>query len=342
METNTSSISLEKTKEEINQQTEREIKRLFFEQISNNCEIIENYENRFTDDVIGGSEIAAIMGLSTFATPMDIYKRKKEGLKQDENKFMKLGKRGEKYTIEDYAEQVNPFVYSLSGIVLKYKKYPHLVASLDAFAYDKETNQFYVVECKNTFKDINSEDDILMEYFLQSQWYMALTGLNFVHLVYSKYLQLYRYFKINRDEEVINHIINYANEWIQKHLIGNTPPEPIKLKDIIEALQIDKKKTIVLPDELSDAAKKVLELDKQIKELEAQKSELKDKIELYAAKENAYYLLDSSGKKIGTFISAERDLIDTEKLKRVFPDVYNQIKKGTTKYAYIKLNSPGV
>lgn len=308
----------------------------FIEYISDKCDILPEYKDRFTDYVIGGSEIGAIMKLSIFSTPFDIYKRKKQKVKTEETRAMKMGKRGEFYTLEDYANMVNSNISSLNKSVLVSKKNPRFVASLDAVGYDTENKEYYVIECKNTFKDINSQDDILLEYYLQVQWYLGITGLRYGHLVFSKYLDYYKHFKITREDDLIETMFNYANDWIEKYLIGDEKPEYINMKDILENLEIDKKKSVVIPEDLYSKYLKFLELDNKRKELENECNKIKEEIELYVATKKSYYIFSPDGKKIGTFISGERENYDIQKLKKEYPDIFDKIRKPNTKFAYIK------
>lgn len=58
---------------------------------------------------LGGSEIAPIMGLSPFATPLDVYRDKMNPavIYEEESEDLKRGVRVEKYILQEYSEVNN-------------------------------------------------------------------------------------------------------------------------------------------------------------------------------------------------------------------------------------------
>jgi len=82
-------------------------------------------------DKIGGSDIPAIMGVSKWCTPWQLYMRKL-GLisEQDENEAMREGKRRESEALAAFNEK---FDCNCVPVVMQHDEYPWMIASLDGW-----------------------------------------------------------------------------------------------------------------------------------------------------------------------------------------------------------------
>lgn len=87
------------------------------------------------ENTIGGSDIAAIMGLSPWKTPIEVYHEKINNTNQDKP-VLQRGRRAEKYILEEYIDSTG---FTLSGEKkITSKEYPFLVGHIDAQVIDKK------------------------------------------------------------------------------------------------------------------------------------------------------------------------------------------------------------
>ena len=96
---------------------------------------------------IGGSDVAAIMGLSPWSTPLDVYNDKISPVLVEEelNDDLKRGIRVEKYILQEYSETTNEAI-EINLPHLIDKEYPFIRGNADA----KVVGQNVLVEAKST------------------------------------------------------------------------------------------------------------------------------------------------------------------------------------------------
>lgn len=131
---------------------------------------------------IGASEAAAILGLSKFLSPMDVWSDK-VGLAEPraELERMKWGKRLQRPIAEGYAEEtrrilIDPGPYAL----LRSVRHPWLVASPDYFLASRETSPGPgTLDVKNSsvFMRQDWSDEPPLAYQIQVQQQLLVTGL---------------------------------------------------------------------------------------------------------------------------------------------------------------------
>jgi putative phage-type endonuclease len=157
----------------------------------------EWYEAR--RDTVSASEIAAVLGLSPWTSPFDLWWAKRTGVdSQDENQAMRRGKRLEPLIIEDFTDRHPEFIVGQVGLVRNVER-PWQACTPDGLVYDRETpctcddetrcakdEPVAVIECK-TDGDASAwgeegTDDIPVKYRCQVLWQMDTLGLNVAYV----------------------------------------------------------------------------------------------------------------------------------------------------------------
>lgn len=91
---------------------------------------------------IGGSDVAAILGLSKWSTPFQVYADKRgEAEERAQSMGMLIGTVLEPWILEEYERQTESQVERV-GKILYDKEYPFLLATVDGMLPDR------IVECK--------------------------------------------------------------------------------------------------------------------------------------------------------------------------------------------------
>lgn len=179
-------------------------------------------ENRH--EYIGGSDIAAILGMSRWKTPLKLWceKTKKIPAPDLSNvEAVEMGTRLEQFVADLFAVKANKQVRR-SPKVYQHPDYPYMVAHVDRLV----TGTDELLECKtcSAFKaDEWQGEEIPQEYILQVMWYLGITGRKIGHIAVLIGGQSFKYKQIEFDEELFNTMVDAAKEFWQ-HVKGDTPP----------------------------------------------------------------------------------------------------------------------
>lgn len=131
--------------------------------------------------VIGGSEIGTIAGLNQYESAYTLW-HKKVGLIDGsitENWSIRFGKAFERPILEMFAEE-HPELDVMETGTFGYKGKSWIGANPDAIAYNKDTEQFEIIEIKTARREW---DEIPPSYIAQVQWYMHVLGFKTARIV---------------------------------------------------------------------------------------------------------------------------------------------------------------
>ena len=271
---------------------------------------------------IGGSDVAAIAGLSPWKSPIRVYLEKiGEAPKIEENEAMRIGRDLEDYVAKRF-EEATGFKTRRKNAILQNPEYPFALANIDRLIVGKEEG----LECKTTSSYGSSDwesDKIPVHYELQCHHYMLVTGLKAWWIAVLIGNQNFKYKKIERDEEIIRHLIKIESDFWQM-VENKTPPMMDGSEDADSVLNY------LYPKEKPGSVMVISDLETTITELEEAKAEQKaieTKISLFeqqikdAMKDNEKALI---GQKIVTWKSVISNRIDSKRLKAEKPEIYKE------------------
>lgn len=189
---------------------------------------------------IGGSEIAAIYGLSPWATPLTVW-LEKTGRKppREFNAAMDMGAELEDLVARKFSQETGRKVCRWKGLL----KDGHIIGNVDRLIYGPNGEMPYkpgtaeicaeeALECKTTGSDWT--DGVPLHYQMQVQQYMALMPsvkrfyFAVLNTTTKKYLPP---FIVERDEAVIESIRKTVPEWWAKYVEADTAPLPSSVED---------------------------------------------------------------------------------------------------------------
>ena len=170
---------------------------------------------------IGGSDIAAIIGISPWRTPRDIYLDKK-GLveQQEETDAMYWGTTLEDIVAKEYAKRTGRKIQRCNQ-QLQHPDYPFLIANIDRAVYDENGKKPVVkgrlvtsriLECKTASQYAAQEwgesgSNQVPEYYkAQVLWYMGITGARVCDVAVLIGNRDFRMYTVERDEAVISYL----------------------------------------------------------------------------------------------------------------------------------------
>ena len=171
---------------------------------------------------LGGSDIAAIAGLSPWRSPMAVYLEKiGEIPDQEESEAMYWGTRLEDIVADEFSLRTGLKV-ARKNAILQHPEHPWMLANIDRRIVGQKAG----LECKTTSaygRDNWENDKVPDMYMLQCQWYMAVTGYDTWWIAVLIGGNTFRYTEIKRDEEIINYLIKIGYDFWT--LVENrTPP----------------------------------------------------------------------------------------------------------------------
>ena len=226
---------------------------------------------------IGGSDMAAILGLTTWGSRFSIW-AKKTGQIPDEipdNEYMWMGRKLEPVAIEIYEEKTGNKVKR--DVFQRHPEYDYIMGHFDGVIMDGD-KPAAILEIKTT-KVRNWDkwgepgtDEVPENYLIQCMQYLAISGLPYADLavLMDNELKIYR---IDRDEDLIKTITEEAVKFWNTYVIPKvSPPEITGLSAEKEAVAAMFKTTAgkhisgVEDPDLLDAATKYLDANLIIKE----------------------------------------------------------------------------
>ncbi|MDK4689752.1 YqaJ viral recombinase family protein, partial [Kingella negevensis] len=229
---------------------------------------------------IGGSDIAAIIGVSQFKTALDVFLSKTTEQPELKGEHLYWGHALEAPIAARFSEETGKLIFRQPEIK-KHPKHDFALANADGLIIDKITQQpIGILEIKTAsafkFKEWSNEDDgVPIEYIAQVQWYMEIFDVDFAYIAVLIGGRDYRQYRIERDRELAADLLARAKEFWENHVMKNVPPEPQNAADVQklypqddgEAQQADTE-TLIAYNELRRLKEQAKALDEQISQHE--------------------------------------------------------------------------
>ena len=278
---------------------------------------------------IGGSDVAGILGLSKWATPLSVYLDKtgqSEPIK--DNDPMKWGRILEDPIAKQFETESGLRVRNCNR-VLYHKDHSFLLANIDRKISGEHTG--LEVKTANSFKVSEWDNAVPDAYMLQCQHYMCVTGWNKWHLAVLIGGNTFRWFEIDRDNELIDNVLipQLTDFWVNNVQAG-VPPDATNSS-------IDKQSLSILYRDIDDSKK--MEFDSDLSDIVKQYRYLKEAEKRNKDEQTGLYnqivsnmgecvLATSPGYKI-LWNPVNRKSLDTTRLKTERPEIFQQYQKQT-------------
>ena len=285
---------------------------------------------------IGGSEAAAIMGLSPWSTPATIWldKTGRSGPKE-ETEAMRIGTELEDFVARRYCQETG-------RTVQRFNKMIHVDCLLGNFdrlvvkegekvaSHMGEVRTNLLLECKTSSREW--EDGVPLYYQTQVQHYMGLEpkleAADVACLFLGrKHFEIYR---VERDQAVIDHMQTYLRAWWDKHIVHDEMPAPTNEADCkLLWARSNPGKTVEGTPEIKLKLEALAKLKADEKTAKEAASDLQSEIEAYMG--DAEIIADVTGKPWCTWKSAKDTVkVNWEALARALGATDAQIKDYTT------------
>ena len=286
---------------------------------------------------IGGSDAGAVLGLSKFRTPLDVYLDKvDEAPEREETQAMKLGKKLEPVVASLYTEDTGIALRELpDDYMAVHPDYPFMIAHPDRLGEDeklvaelKTTNAFAGGEWGETGEVYanasEAEEGIPDFYVVQLCHYQAVENRDYGAMAVLIGGQDFRYYHMHRDRRFEQVLIRAAEQFWHKHVLPRVPPDPQNVEDLKLLYPKDAGHSIEATGEIMDA----------VAELKNEKSEYKDtenridalEFAIKAFMGAASELVDVDGRKLVTWKAGQAKRFSQKELRLTDPDTYEKYK----------------
>lgn len=176
---------------------------------------------------IGGSDCAPAVGLSRWKSPFQLWSEKTNRItptKAGEAAYW--GSVMEPILRNEFAKRTNLEVHELPAF-LRSIKYPFMLANIDGYVKN-EDGSYSVLEIKtaNAYAAVQDwQNGLPIEYYTQVMHYMAVTGMSSAYVAVLLGGNQFDIQKIDRDEEMIQHIIQMEEHFWYEYMLKDVPPE---------------------------------------------------------------------------------------------------------------------
>lgn len=289
---------------------------------------------------IGGSDAAAILGLNKYATPYTVWLEKTNRAEPDDlsdNEKVYWGTVLEPVIADEFARRNPEFDVLEPGAMYQSVEYPWMLASVDRVIYEQPGNPeddnpwepVGILEIKTCGERMRPEwEDGVPDYYLaQVNHYLAVTGYQFAYVAVLIAGQEYREYRIERDDEDIDYLIEKESEfWYEYVEADKVPPLTGNRADseaVMEQYSVADDLFVKMLDDDAPEVGAYVEIGEKIKELESEKSRLNNEIKMLIGDhwgiETPKYTIKWS--------RSDYERFDSKKFQKENPDLYMKYLK---------------
>lgn len=285
----------------------------------------------FTDrkNYIGASDAAAVLGMSRWKTPVQIWAEKTGVVEPDDiskKLAVKLGNRLEEVVAELFTEETGKKVHKVNEAFV-HKDHDFLVCHIDR----KINGENAILQCKTASawkaKEWDGEE-IPHEYIIQEIHELAVTGYERAYIAVLIGNQDFKIKIIERDEKLISEIVEKEAKFWNDFIIKNVMPSTVMAGDTDTLLKIypkSNKNSISLDGKAGKIIESIEQLKYDVKNLESVIDQNENELKAILGENES----GESGEHIITWKNQTTNRLDTTLLKSKHPEIYCNFLKGT-------------
>ncbi len=284
---------------------------------------------------MGGSDVAACLGLSPWHTPVELWQEKRgEAEPQEETMAMHFGSVLEEIVAKEFAErtgfEVNTYPFTICDGEGDWMR-----ANLDRIIGTKD-NIKAILECKtaNAYSaalwgdsqleelqagKVVTEHRIPLYYETQVQWYLMLAQVEICYVAVLIGGNDFRVYEVHRNDEAIAAIREKVSAFWFDYVLGGKQPAAMDIDDI---RHLYKRETGPMVEASEEAAIVIGEY----RTLKGQEAEIKKQLDSLATKLGGLIGLNEGlllgGVKAVTFKAQSRATFDSKQLKKDDPELW--------------------
>ncbi|WP_342489146.1 lambda-exonuclease family protein [Cytobacillus sp. FSL W7-1323] len=280
---------------------------------------------------IGGSDASIILGLNKYKTAFELWLEKtgQVGLTEISSEAAYWGNEMEEVVAKEFEKRTEKKVRR-RNYMFSHPDHHFIKANIDREVMKESA----LLECKTASAYLKAEwegDEIPASYLVQVQHYLAVTGKEKAYIAVLIGGNHFTWKEIERDDELIQMIIDAEVNFWEKHVIGFVPPELDGSSAAEQYLKekynkAEEGKEIVLPSNYKEMLLSYEQIKNDEKLIQTAKKDIENKIKA-ELKDAEVGLVDTH---IITWKNVVSNRVDTKALKEKFPDIYKEVIKPST------------
>lgn len=255
---------------------------------------------------IGGSDVAAVLGLSKWKTPYQLWKDKtSDTVEEKESEILHFGQLLEAIVADEYVRR-NRVKVQRRNQSYRHPEHPELIANIDRYIVGGG-----ILECKTADKftahlwGTDGTDEIPDYYLVQVQHYMHVTGYHEAALAVLIGGNEFRQYEVSYDKELAEFSAAKCVEFWQTFVVPRVAPPATRNDDLVEYYRGRSGATVTATPYIEKFISELKEVKQRIKAEEARADELAGAIKVFMGECSADTLLDAAGEKLATWKPAK-------------------------------------
>lgn len=273
---------------------------------------------------IGGSDVAPILGISKWRTPLDVYNDKtSEVCDEKDNTSMEWGRRLEPVIRQAYADETGANVI-VPSVMYRSEEHPFMIANVDGIREDGTILEIKTARSGADWGEPGTSD-IPQYYLTQVQHYMTVLGAPRCDIAVLIGASDFRIYTVENDPELADLLIEEEAAFWDK-VQRRQPPAPRTFEEVSRAFSKSVAGKVSADGVTESLLKELIRVQADMKDLKEREEELKSGITSFMADKDT--LIDSFGNVLATWKSTKpRVTFDSAALKKDMPDIWNQYAK---------------
>jgi len=285
---------------------------------------------------VGGSDIAAIVGINKWLSPLDVYLEKISTEEPYEEEVSLLGPNPMEWgnimepVIIEHFERATGLNCTTGLETFVHPEYNYMRANIDA----KVLGEDALLECKTAGQFMANQwsnlggDNIPEPYLLQCAYYAEVANVSKVYIAVLIGGNDFRIYDYNRNPALGKLILSKVTDFWENHVLKQIPPEPINLEDSVKLWKH------TTGEDAKAATPDIEAIIKTMRELKAQEKAIKS---LYAEKQlhicnflqQDIAINDDYGQTLLTWKPQTFNRFDGARFKAEHPEMYSSYVKST-------------
>jgi len=293
---------------------------------------------------IGGSDVAAMLGLSQYNTPYTLWldKTGRDSGDSDISEPAYWGNTLEDIVAQEFAKRSGNKIQRVNQLLVG--EQPWMLANIDRAVVNREiSGRVYlkdgrlttdqILECKTANGFLaklwgDTEESVPDYYLTQCQWYLGITQAEICHMAVLIGGQSFRMYRIQRDDELIDMLQSEARTFWNDYVLADQPPDPTTLSDCAHRWAAHTDGQVhEADDDMAVLISEYKALGEAIKEAESNRDEMK--LQIVKTMQEAEVIMHG-GKKLLTYKTQEANRFDTKSFRAEHPDLADQFTKTST------------
>jgi putative phage-type endonuclease len=295
---------------------------------------------------LGGSDVASIAGLNKYSSALQVFIDKTEPLSEVEDgpisEAAEWGNRNEPTIRQKFRENHPEWKVQQSHVMWQSVEHPFMLANVDGLVFDPKRG-WGILEIKTAsewLSDDWGEEEAPENYVIQLMHYLKVLNLQWGIFAVLIGGNRYKEFYVERDEELIEALVEIEKDFWENHVLANVAPDPsYNDGDLLAGLFPSS--TALPEDEILELEDSTIELINELDELKVQEKEMKKRkaeIENLLKKKMGEHQVGMVEERKVTW-KPSRSFSETE-LEKAEPELYKEFAETTVNKAKFKKAYP--